>query len=80
LRLVGRIRNRFAHDLYAGFSDPKVSGWCKALRFHKEFFAVPPSDATDRDLFQVGVNQLASHLQGVVGIARGKKRRQVLYT
>jgi DNA-binding MltR family transcriptional regulator len=31
LRLVGKIRNRFAHDLYAGFSDPNVSGWCRAL-------------------------------------------------
>jgi DNA-binding MltR family transcriptional regulator len=80
LRLVGKIRNRFAHDLDAGFSDPKVGGWCGALRFHKEFFAVPPSDATDRDLFQVGINQLASHLQGVVGIARTEKRKQVLYT
>jgi DNA-binding MltR family transcriptional regulator len=80
LRLVGKIRNRFAHDLYATFSDPKINGWCRALRWHKEFIAVPPSDATDRDLFQVGINQLVSHLQGIVGIARTKKRKRVLYT
>jgi hypothetical protein len=36
------------------FSDAKVGGWCKALRFHKEFFAV--ASATDRYLFQVGIN------------------------
>lgn len=58
LRLVGKIRNRFAHDLRADFSDPTISQWCRALRWPREFFAVPPSHATDRDLFQVGVNQL----------------------
>ena len=81
LRLVGKIRNRFAHDLRANFSDPKISQWCRALRWHKEaMFREPPSDATDRDFFQVGVNQLVSHLSGVPGIARGAKRSKVLHT
>jgi DNA-binding MltR family transcriptional regulator len=78
LRLVGKIRNRFAHDLRADFSDPKISQWCRALRWHKEFFAAPPPDATDRDLFQVGVNQLVTYLSGVPGIARSRKRVEVL--
>ena len=39
LRLVGKIRNRFAHDIRADFSDSKISQWCRALRWHKEFFA-----------------------------------------
>jgi DNA-binding MltR family transcriptional regulator len=77
LRTVGKIRNRFAHDLRATFSDPKIGQWCRALRWHKEFFAVPPPGATDRDLFQVGVNQLASYLTAIPGIARSKKRPKV---
>jgi DNA-binding MltR family transcriptional regulator len=80
LRIVGKIRNRFAHDLRATFSDPQIQNWCRALRWHREFFAEPPADATDRDLFQVGVNQLVSHLSGIVGIARGEKRAKRLDT
>jgi hypothetical protein len=81
LRLVGKIRNRFAHDIRADFTDPKISQWCRALRWHKAFFfAVPPPDATDRDLFQVGVNQLVSHLVAIPGIARLRKCSEVLHT
>lgn len=80
LRLVGKIRNRFAHDLRSDFSDTKISQWCRALRWHKEFFAAQPPEATDRDLFQVGVNQLVTHLNGVPGIARLSKRSDVLDT
>jgi DNA-binding MltR family transcriptional regulator len=29
LRLVGKIRNRFAHDIRADFSDQKISQWCR---------------------------------------------------
>jgi DNA-binding MltR family transcriptional regulator len=81
LRLVGKIRNRFAHDLRASFSDSKISQWCKALQWHKEsLMADPPLNATDRDLFQVGVNQLVTYLGGVPSIARSRKRSKVLYT
>ena len=80
LRLVGKIRNRFAHDIRADFSDQKISQWCRALRWHKEAFAIPPPNATDKDLFQVGVNQLVTHLSGVPSIARSSKRPEVLGT
>jgi len=80
LRLVGKIRNRFAHDLRATFADQQIQSWCRALRWHKQFFADPPPDATDRDLFQVGVNQLVSHLNGIVSIARMEKRSKRLHT
>ena len=80
LRIVGKIRNQFAHDLCADFSDQKISQWCRALRWHKEVLADPPCDASDRDLFQVGVNQLVSYLNAVPGIARSKKRSKVLET
>ena len=81
LRLVGKIRNRFAHDIRASFADSRIRQWCRALRWHKEsLFAEPPAGATDRDLFQVGINQLVTHLSGVPGIARSRKRLKVLYT
>ena len=77
--ILGKIRNCFAHDLQADFSDEKIGQWCRALRWHKEFFAAPPPGATVyRDLFQVGVNQLVSYLSATPGIARSKKRPKVL--
>jgi hypothetical protein len=77
LRIVAKIRNRFAHDLRAHFSDEQISSWCGSLRWHKEsLLRDPPSDATSRDLFQVGVNQLVSHLSGLVGVARYHKRQK----
>lgn len=75
LRLAGRIRNRFAHDLYASFDDEKIQSWCKSLRWHRiSIFIAPPPEATARDLFQVGVNQLVGHLHGLVSVARLEKR------
>jgi DNA-binding MltR family transcriptional regulator len=36
LQLLGRIRNRFAHDLSVrSFEDPKISGLCERLRGYK---------------------------------------------
>jgi DNA-binding MltR family transcriptional regulator len=74
LKLVGRIRNKFAHDLYASFEDEQISSWCKALKWHRQAYMNPPGDATARELFHVGLNQLVCHLSGVVSIARGEKR------
>jgi hypothetical protein len=78
LKLVGKIRNFFAHDIRATFSNQRVGQWCKALRWHYELMGEPPPSATDRDLFQVGVNQLVCYLGGVPGIARSRKRAKVL--
>jgi hypothetical protein len=36
LRIVAKIRNRFAHDLLADFSDDQIKGWCSSLRWHRE--------------------------------------------
>lgn len=77
LRLVAKVRNRFAHELRADFSDERIKSWCGALRWHKEaLMCDPPHDATARDLFQVGVNQLVCHLDGLVGLARFHKRQK----
>ena len=71
LRLVGKIRNRFAHDLKASFAQDPVMSWCKALRWHEiSMLGKPPEGATPRDIFQVGVNQLICHLNGLVSLAR----------
>jgi hypothetical protein len=74
LRIIAKIRNRFAHDLRADFSDEQIKSWCRSLRWHRESLCEPPSDATTRDLFQVGVNQLVCHLNGLVGLALYHKR------
>ena len=80
LRLVGKIRNRFAHELYASFEDERIMAWCVGLQWHrKAFIANPPSDATIRDLFQVGVNQLVCHLNGMDVVAGMEKRKSDIY-
>ena len=77
LRLVAKVRNRFAHDLRADFSDEQIKSWCSALQWHREsMMREPPGDATTRDLFQVGVNQLVCHLNGLVGLALFHKRQK----
>lgn len=75
LSLVGRIRNRFAHDLYASFGDPQIKSWCESLQWHRQAFAAPPDGTSARDLYYVGTHQIVAHLNGVVSIARGEKRR-----
>lgn len=76
LRLVGKIRNKFAHDLYASFDDEQIQSWCKSLRWHRlAIFIEPPPEATARDFFQVGVNQLVAHTHGLISVAKLEKRR-----
>ena len=77
LRLVAKVRNRFAHEIRIDFSDPRIKGWCEALAWHRYAMGSmgqPPADATTRDLFQVGVNQLVTYLNGLVGLARLDRR------
>jgi len=75
LKIIAKIRNRFAHDLYASFEDKDITLWCQQLKWHKiSMMMEPPNDATTRDLYQVGVNQLTTNLHGAVGAARGSRR------
>lgn len=76
LKLIGKIRNKFAHDLYASFDNDQIKSWCRGLKWHT--FAIlrePPVDATMRDYYQVGVNLIVSYLDGMVSMARSEKRR-----
>jgi DNA-binding MltR family transcriptional regulator len=67
LRLVGKIRNQFAHNLYASFNDEKIAAWCRELKWHKiSLMSQPPLGASNRALFQVGVNQLVTYLHAAV--------------
>jgi len=74
LKLIGKIRNQFAHNLYASFSNSDVSSWVSSLRWHRISFMEPPDGASARDLFNVGLNQVAAHLSGIVSVARFEKR------
>lgn len=76
LKLIGKIRNRFAHDLSVSFDDKDIANWCKQLKWHREVFFLreTPKDATSRDLYQVGVNTVITHLNAVVYMAMGQKR------
>lgn len=70
LRLIGQIRNKFAHTLDASFDDDPIRAWCLDLRWHKfGMMMKPPAGATPRDIFQVGVNQVIANIIGRVGRA-----------
>ncbi|AGA76666.1 hypothetical protein [Echinicola vietnamensis] len=75
LNLVRKIRNEFAHNLYASFENDKLKSWCLALKWHRVLISsTPPLEANARDYFRVGVNSLIMHLNGCVSIARAEKR------
>ena len=75
LNLVRKIRNRFAHDLYVTFADEEIKSWCQGLKFHIVFLMRhPPKGATELQIFQVGVNQLITNLNGSISVSRGQKR------
>jgi hypothetical protein len=76
LRLVGKIRNRFAHDLQVSFNDDPIRTWALALKWHEISMSMrAPEGATPSEIFQVGVNQLVTHLNGIVSIGRTEKRQ-----
>lgn len=75
LRLVGKIRNKFAHELRTSFDAEPTRGWCYSLRWHEfGMMMKAPDDATPRDIFQVGVNQLICYLNGLVSLALHDRR------
>lgn len=74
LKIIARIRNHFAHNVGASFSDRKIIDLCANLRWHSEaMMRNPPSDATARDIYQVGINQLVCYLNALPGMARHRR-------
>jgi hypothetical protein len=77
LRIVGKVRNRFAHQLEASFDMHPIREWCLSLKWHEfSMMMKAPADATPRDVFKVGVNQLICYLNGIVGTARLERRKK----
>ena len=76
LRIVGKIRNRFAHELQASFDQEPIRGWCHSLRWHEiSMMRKPPDDAIPREIFKVCVNQLIGYLNGLAGVALLERRK-----
>jgi hypothetical protein len=73
LRLIGKIRNKFAHDLYASFANADIQSWVSSLTYHRISYMTPPEGAATRDLFNVGLNRVAGYLSGIVSVARYEK-------
>ncbi|WP_449258262.1 MltR family transcriptional regulator [Chlorobium limicola] len=74
LKYIAKIRNHFAHNMQASFSDNKVAQLCRNLKWHIEsMMCLPPEGATTRDLYQVGVNQIVCHLNALPALARYKR-------
>jgi len=77
IKIVGKIRNHFAHNVSASFNDNSVVQLCHNLKWHKEsLFMEPPASATSRDIYQVGVNQLVTHLNALPSLQRFKNKKQ----
>lgn len=74
LKLIGKIRNKFAHDLHASFANNDIHSWVSSLNYHRISYVTPPEGAITRDLFNVGLNQVAGYLSGIVSVARYEKR------
>jgi hypothetical protein len=76
LRTVGKIRNKFAHELGASFDLEPVRGWCLSLRWHElSTMMKAPAGAISRDIFKVSVNQLICYLDGLAGMALYERRK-----
>ncbi len=76
IKAVGKIRNEFAHKVTASFTDNKVQQLCGNLKWHvHSLFMKPPQEATARDIYQVGVNQLVSHLGALPELQRLKREK-----
>lgn len=75
LHIVRKIRNEFAHQLYAEFDHEKIRNWCFNLKWHRVVYMNPPAEATAKQLFQVGVNQLIMNLAGYIDMAGFEKRK-----
>jgi DNA-binding MltR family transcriptional regulator len=76
LDMIRKIRNKFAHNLYASFSDSQIKNWCNELKFHQiSMMMKAPADTEELLIFQAGVNQVISHLSALASASRYEKRQ-----
>lgn len=77
IKTIGKIRNEFAHKVSASFEDDRVRDLCKSLKWHElSMFMKPPAEASARDIYQVGVNQVVCHLGALPGLQRLERARR----
>ena len=77
MKSISKIRNHFAHNVTASFNDDQIISHCKNLAWHKEsMMMVPPNGAPPRSLYQVGINQIVSHLSVLPSLQRSKRNTQ----
>jgi len=77
IKIVGKIRNEFAHNVAISFNNNKIMQLCESLEWHiQSLFMKPPKGATSRDIYQVGVNQLVSHLGILPSFQKSKNERK----
>ena len=71
IKIIGKIRNEFAHKVSASFADDRIKDLCRNLKWYEfNLFMKPPAEATARDIYQVGVNQVVAHLGALPGLQR----------
>jgi hypothetical protein len=74
LRTVGKIRNKFAHQLEVSFDVEPIRCWCRSLKWHEfSMMTRTPADATPLEIFKVSVNQLICYLSGRVTLHDRRK-------
>jgi mannitol operon repressor len=64
LETIRKIRNKFAHKMHGyTFDEPEIVSWCKSLKLAKMLTdAIPDFPNTHRNMFLLGVTQVASRL------------------
>jgi hypothetical protein len=76
LRTIGRIRNKFAHEVHTSFDQESIRTWCLALRWHEfSMMTKTPTEASPLEIFKVSVNQLSGYLSGLAGVRLLERRK-----
>jgi hypothetical protein len=76
LRTIGKIRNKFAHEVHTSFDQESICAWCLALRWHEfSMMTKTPAEASPREIFKVSVNQLSGYLSGLAGVRLLERRK-----
>jgi hypothetical protein len=76
LRNIGKIRNKFAHEVHTSFGQESIRAWCLALRWHEfSMMTKTPTEASPREIFKVSVNQLSSYLNGLAEVRLLERRK-----
>jgi DNA-binding MltR family transcriptional regulator len=78
LNAIRKIRNKFAHKMHGyTFNEPEIVSWCKSLKLANMITdAIPTLPNSHRDMFLLGVTQLANWL-AIITLEQDQNRRTV---